>query len=75
MFLTTQVTFSLMDACTATFNLRDLSQATKINFESSSNYSHPLKASGVNVVAITSTGFTGTLVARKEVILSAGKPS
>ncbi|EIW60104.1 alcohol oxidase [Trametes versicolor FP-101664 SS1] len=47
-------------------------QATKIDFESSSNYSHPLKASGVNVVAINSTGFTGTLLARKEVILSAG---
>lgn len=74
-FLTTQVTISLMEACTAPPNLPNLSQATKIYFESLSNYSHPLKASGVNVVAINSTGFTGTLVARKEVILSAGKPS
>ncbi|OJT05709.1 Alcohol oxidase [Trametes pubescens] len=49
-----------------------LSQATKINFVSASNYNQLLKASGVDVVAIKSTGFTGTLVARKEVILSAG---
>lgn len=61
--------------CMTTLNLSGLSQATKINFDASSDYSQPLTASGVNVVAINSTGFTGTLVARKEVILSAGKLS
>ena len=46
-------------------------QATKINFE---HVLGSLRAISVNAVAINSTGVTGTLVARKEVILAAGKP-
>ncbi|KAI0362375.1 alcohol oxidase [Trametes cingulata] len=47
-------------------------QATRIQFETSSGSRRPLRAQSVDVVAINTTGFTGTLSARKEVILSAG---
>ncbi|KAI0780702.1 alcohol oxidase [Trametes elegans] len=45
-------------------------QATKILFQSVNHQS--LSALGVNTVAIGPTGFNGTLLARREVILSAG---
>ncbi|KAI0647355.1 alcohol oxidase [Trametes meyenii] len=48
-------------------------QATRINFSRSSRYARAgLRAESVDVVAVNQTGFSGTLKARRDVILSAG---